>query len=104
MALVNWTGYQEPWTAFTQGDIYHAILYSYTIPLGIFFYYLILFLGLMLIYFKTENFGTTVVTGFTVLGFVSASTVTMSGVESGYPFIFGFVALFITYVLYKVFK
>jgi len=59
----------------TQGKILEAVIGVYTnafAPFGDFFYMFVLFIGLSLVYLKTENIGTVGVIGFTIAGAVLA--------------------------------
>jgi len=59
----------------TQGKILDAVIGVYTnafMPYGEFFYMFTLFIGLTLVYMKTENFGTVGVIGFMIAGAVLA--------------------------------
>ena len=59
----------------TQGKILDAVLGVYLnafAPYGDFFYMFVLFIGLALVYMKTEDIGTVGVIGFTIAGAVLA--------------------------------
>lgn len=59
----------------TQGKVVDAVIGVFTnslAPFGDFFYMFVLFIGLSMVYMKTENFGTVGVIGFTIAAAVLA--------------------------------
>jgi len=94
------------WTMLTQGNIIGAVLSSYTNVLGVWFYFLVLLLGMVMIYMKTQNFGTTMITAMLALaGSYSAITLgAISGIlPAGSEYYVGIaIALGMAVIFYKV--
>jgi predicted branched-subunit amino acid permease len=86
------------WSMFTSGNIYGAVISSYTNVLGLWFYLLVLMLGMIMIYIKTKNFGTT-----TLVGILISSAVIPLLPTQAYFAITVIIALGITIILYRVF-
>jgi len=89
----------ESWNLLTSGKIVEAFLNAHTALMGSWFYALMAFLAMLMIYMKTQNFGTTIVTGMIItammIQFLPAATHMMITI---------FIALGITVVLYLLFK
>lgn len=94
------------WTMFANGDPMGSVLGVYTnvFPGGaMWFYSVIALFGLLMVYMKTQNFGTTMVVAimvFTLL--IGANTISSTFVSVG--LIVLFVAVFIGTTLYKMYK
>jgi hypothetical protein len=100
----DWLGM---WNMLLGGNIFQAMISSYTNVLGVWFYTLVIFLGMMMIYFKTRNFGTTIITGILVIaGSYSSIALGMATAiiptEAMFPIMI-VIALGITVILYRVF-
>jgi len=68
---------------FFNGEFFQAPIDIYILALGNWFYVLLLFLGLFLVYNKTDDFGTTLTTGLVVAAgvFFDASTTAILPVQ-----------------------
>lgn len=104
MNFIEWTTFQTWWNLLTAGKFFDAVIASYTSILGAWFYFLILFLSMVMIYIKTTNFGTTVLTGMIILAGFLPFAATLSGVTFVLPLIYGLIVLGIAIILYKLFK
>jgi len=62
----------DPWTLLIAGDLIGAVLASYTNIIGYYFYGLIIFIGMVILYMKTQNYGVVGVTGLLVAGSILA--------------------------------
>ena len=91
------TGY-APFTLLTTGKFLEAFMSVYTGLLGSWLYLLLFGAALILIYLKTENFGTTTIIGLLILG--PLYPVLPEGVHT---LIFVLAALGVTSILYRVF-
>ena len=58
----------DPWSLLIAGDIMGAILTSYTNIIGYYFYGLIIFIGMIILYLKTQNYGLIGVVGLLIAG------------------------------------
>lgn len=97
-----------PWNVLTNGNIFGAVIMSYTNVMGLWFYMFIIFLGMMMVYFKTNNFTTAVLTG--ILEFSGIYGAIHTGVITGILlpelefYIMGIVALGMSAIIYKLLK
>lgn len=67
MATPSWyAGLNASFQNLTQGDIFGAVIGSYTNVLGMWFYALVMFILMTMMYIKTQNFGTVVLTGMII--------------------------------------
>jgi len=96
--------YATPWANLTTGNIVQSTIAPFTFIFGGWFYVLIIFLGLMFVYMKTQDFGTTIVTGLIVSAGFLPVAVTLTGISSIYSIIWGMVVLALAGMLYKIFK
>ena len=96
--------YATPWAQLTSGNIVGSTITPFTFIFGGWFYVLIIFLGLMFVYTKTQDFGTTIVTGLIVSAGFLPVAVTLTGISSIYSIIWGMVVLALAGMLYKIFK
>lgn len=97
-------GMIELWNSFRSGDILMSIIGVYTISMGDWFYALILFFGLLMVYFKSDDFGTTIITGIIVTAAAyGAAELNIIPVQTQF-LITIFIALGITVILWRVFK
>jgi hypothetical protein len=97
----NWT---NPWSQLTSGAIVQSTISPFTAIFGTWFYMLILFLGLMMVYFKTHNFGTTIVTGLVISAGFFPYLLTLGGYEAAMPTVYMMIVFGIFVVLYRLFK
>jgi len=104
MAFIEWTAFQAWWNQLISGQILEAVIASYTTVLGAWFYILIMFLGMTMIYLKTMNFGTTVLTGIIIAGGFLPFVATLTGFTAALPLIYIMIVLSIFGVLYRLFK
>jgi len=102
--FISWTNWQTWWNQLIAGQIFEAVIASYTSVLGAWFYFLVIFLGMIMIYLKTMNFGTTVLTGIIIAGGFLPFVATLTGYTAALPLIYAMIVLAITGILYKVFK
>jgi len=86
------------WNLLISGKIFEAVLATYTSTLGFWFYTIILFMGMLMIYLKTNNFGTTIGTGVLLFG---VAIPFMPDEVANIAFVM--TALGFTFILYKVF-
>ena len=90
---MNWA-----WNNFTAGNYFSAITLSYTNVMGMWFYAIVMFIGMIMIYLKTQDFGTVLITGLVI----SAAAVTFMPSDAQF-FISIMTAFGIALILYKVF-
>lgn len=98
--------------AFTSGDILGAVLDSYTniagscssgaCLFGGFFYLIFFFLGLLMIYMKTHNFGNVAVIGLLMAPFFAWVGITYANIMVVYYSIGIMIALGIALILYRL--
>ena len=86
------------WAQLNTGDIFGAVLGSYTNVMGYWFYAIVMMMGMSMIYIKTQNFGTVTVTGM----IISAAAIPFMPTDT-LGLIFVFLALGITFVMYRAF-
>lgn len=94
------------WTLLTQGQVIQASIGVFTMGLGDWFFALILFFAMVLILMKTEDFGTTILTGLLVSSAVLGSNATgiiLLPVQT-FTLITIMVALSFAFILYKLFR
>lgn len=94
---MNWA--DVLFNALASGDVYGAVISSYTNVLGNFFYLSLLFLAMVMIYLKTQNFVTTTLVGILLSAFIAVFVppITFTAIVVA-------VALGITLILYRVFR
>lgn len=97
------TDYGTAWGKLITGDVVGSTISPFTYIFGGWFYTLVIFIGLMFVYMKTQDFGTTVVTGFIVSAGFLPVAMTLTGISSIYSIIWGMVILALAGMLYKVF-
>lgn len=81
-----------------------AVIAPYTYSMGSWFYLIVLFLGMIMIYMKTQNFGTTIISGLVLSAGFFPILYTMSGYTPALSVIYGFIVLGIAAILYKIFR
>jgi len=92
------------WSLLMSGQIFQAILSSYTNVIGLWFYAIVLFTGMIMIYLKTESLSAVI-----TVGTIITMTTIGSGIFASYlpPEIQNFtifvIVVGITIVLYKIF-
>jgi len=91
--------YTESWSYLLQGRIMDAALYPYVHLMGNIFYALIGFMAMTMIYFKTNNYGTTGIAGLIMAGVAVAYLPEYTRYAAMI-----FAALGIVLILYRVFK
>jgi len=102
--LQNFTGWQEGANYLYSGDVFRAMIFPFVWTMGVWFYLIVAFMGMMMIYIKTQNFNTTIITGLIIsAGFIPFLS-TVDGFATAIPAIYGFVVLAIAGILYKIFK
>ena len=87
------------WALLTGGDMWGAITSVYTIPLGFWFYAIIMLFTMGMVQLKTQNFSITTIIGI----MVSAAAIPFMP-EYTYGIINVMMALGIMMILYKLFK
>jgi len=91
-------GINQAFSLFLNGKVFDAVLLSYTNILGMWFYALVMFLGMGMIYIKTQNFGTVIITGI----ILSSAAIPFMPTQTLY-IISIIIALGISLILYRVF-
>jgi hypothetical protein len=97
----NWS---YPWGQLTSGAIIQSTISPFTAILGTWFYLILLFVALMMVYFKTNNFGTTIVTGLVISAGFFPYLVTLGGYEAAMPAVYMMIVFGIFIILYRLFK
>jgi hypothetical protein len=102
IALTYWTSWTDMWNALTSGQIIQASIMPFTNLLGVWFYLLIAFLGMMMVYFKWNDFNSTILVGIIILCGMMPFLAVQSGIQQVYPLIIAVIALTIAAILYKL--
>ena len=87
----------EAFNLIMSGSILEGVILPYTDIMGMYFYGLVLFIGMFLIYMKTQSFDTT-----TIVGLVMSGLLIVLVPESFHRMIYILLAIGITAILYRV--
>lgn len=99
MFIIAWIdGINAAWGMVQGGNIFGAVVLSYTNVMGYFFYASVMLLAMIMIYLRTNNFGTVTITGI----LISWAAIPFMPTQSLY-FIAIMIVLGITFILYKAF-
>ena len=97
------TDYNTAWNTLISGNIPTAVISPFTQMFGSYFYVLMAFTAMMMIYFKWNDFTSTLLVGMVILAGLLPFLYAAGGVDNIYPLIFALCALGITMILYKLF-
>ena len=91
------------WSAIMAGNIPAAVVSPFTDVFGTWFYVLMTFTAMMMIYFKWNDFNSTIIIGMLITAGELPFLVAAGGIDNIYPLIYALFAMGMAMILYKLF-
>ena len=104
MTITTYTDPSAWWASMQSGDMLGMALGPFTSLMDVCFYVFIAFMGMLLIYFKSQNFGYTTTVGILILGGFLPYIAAMQGYQAILPVIYIKIVMGVATMLYRVFK